>query len=117
KQRPLLSWGAIRLVRRSGAARTGEPVVPAPEPSDGRSPAVTTMSGFRIDVADLLTHPGARRAVTLEGELSDLGTSAVRVAGPVMAALSLERISEGVVARGTVSAPWQAEGSTCLRGL
>lgn len=72
------------------------------------------MSGFRIDVADLLAHPGTRRALTLEAALDDLAGSAARVDGPVRLDLTLDRISEGLVARGTVTATWQAECSVCL---
>jgi uncharacterized protein len=75
------------------------------------------MSGLRIDVADLLSHPGARREVVLAEELDDLGGSAARVVGPVGLAVSLERIPEGIVVRGTVTARWRAECSVCLRDL
>ena len=75
------------------------------------------MSGLRIDVADLLCHPGARRDVELAAELEDLGGSAARVVGPVGLAVSLERIPEGIVVRGTVAARWRAECSVCLRDL
>ena len=36
------------------------------------------MSALRIDVADLLTHPGARRPVHLEAAVADLGTPVAR---------------------------------------
>ena len=75
------------------------------------------MSGLRIDVADLLSHPGARRDVALTEELDDLGGSAARVVGPVDVAVTLERIPEGIVVRGTVAARWRAECSVCLRDL
>lgn len=72
------------------------------------------MSGFRIDVADLLSHPGARREVTLAETLDELQGSAARVNGPVKVELTLDRISEGIVARGTVSTDWEADCSLCL---
>ncbi|MEX0663814.1 MAG: DUF177 domain-containing protein [Acidimicrobiia bacterium] len=72
------------------------------------------MSGFRIDVADLLSHPGSRRELTLAEPVADLVGSAARVEGPVRLDLALERISEGIVARGMVTAHWQAECSLCL---
>jgi uncharacterized protein len=75
------------------------------------------MSGLRIDVADLLSRPGARRDVVLAAELDDLGGTAARVVGPVELAVSLERIPEGVVVRGTVAAHWRADCSVCLREL
>ena len=75
------------------------------------------MSGLRIDVADLLSHPGARRDVVLTEDLADLGGSAARVVGPVELRVSLERIPEGIVVRGAVQAHWRAECSICLRDL
>ena len=75
------------------------------------------MSGLRIDVADLLSHPGARRDVQLSEELADLGGSAARVVGPIDLDVSLERIPEGIVVRGTVATRWQAECSVCLVDL
>ena len=75
------------------------------------------MSALRIDIADLLAHPGARRAVSQAEVLDGLGGVATRVEGPVQIDLTLDRISDGVVARGTVSATWQAECSVCLGDL
>jgi len=75
------------------------------------------MAGLRIDVADLLSHPGARREVSVGAELEALRGSAATVEGPVQVDVTLERISEGVVARGSVAADWVAECSTCLRDL
>ncbi len=80
----------------------------------GRGPAVRPMSGFRIDVADLLAHPGTRRALTIEGVLDDLAGSAARVVAPVQLDLTFDRISEGIVARGAVTTTWAAECSVCL---
>jgi len=73
------------------------------------------MSTLRIDVADLLTHPGARRPVHLEAPVEGLAGSAARVHEPVRVDLLLERVPDGVVARGTVHARWEAECSACLR--
>jgi DUF177 domain-containing protein len=75
------------------------------------------MSGLRIDVTDLLSHPGARRDVELVEDLADLGGSAARVAGPVRLAVSLQRIPEGIVVRGAVRARWRADCSVCLREI
>lgn len=72
------------------------------------------MSGFRIDVADLLTHSGSRRDVSLSVPLDGLGVDTWRVDGPVDIVLSLERIPDGIVARGTVHTIWEADCSTCL---
>lgn len=75
------------------------------------------MSALRIDVADLLTHPGARRPLHVEAAVADLGGSAARVEEPVVLDLVLERVPDGVVARGTVLAHWDAPCSTCLQEL
>ena len=72
------------------------------------------MSGLRIDVADLLAHPGSRRAVDLAVTLDDLAGSSVRVPGPVAMALDLERIPDGIVVRGDIGCTWAGECSTCL---
>jgi len=73
------------------------------------------MSAFRIDVADLLTHPGARRPVHLEAALADLGTPVARIVEPVRLDLVLERVPDGIVARGELHARWEGDCSTCLR--
>jgi uncharacterized protein len=92
-----------------------KPQSPPSEPhTHGLGPAVRYMSGFRIDVADLLAHPGTRRALTLEAALDDLVGTSARVEAPVSIDLMLERINEGIVARGTVTAVWKAECSVCL---
>ena len=75
------------------------------------------MSALRIDVADLLTHPGARRPVHLEAALADLGTPVARIVEPVRLDLVLERVPDGIVARGELHARWEGECSTCLREL
>jgi uncharacterized protein len=75
------------------------------------------MSALRIDVADLLTHPGARRPLQLDAAVDDLGTPIARIVEPVHLDLVLERVSDGIVARGEVAARWEAECSTCLRPL
>ena len=73
------------------------------------------MSEFRIDVADLLTHPAAHRPVHVHAALADLGGSAARVDDPLDVDLVLERVPDGVVARGTVRARWNTECGVCLR--
>ena len=80
------------------------------------TPSPTTL---RVDVADLLTHPAARRPVSLRAPLSGLSASAARIDGddPVELDLLLERVPDGIVVRGTVRARWRAECSACLRGI
>ncbi len=72
------------------------------------------MSGLRIDVADLLAHPGSRRDVRLSAEVEGLAVSAARVLGSVEVRASLERIPDGIVTRGAVTGHWVAECSRCL---
>jgi uncharacterized protein len=73
------------------------------------------MSSLRIDVADLLAHPGARRERRLDATLDDLGTPVARIADPVHLDLVLERVPDGIVVRGELEARWQGECTTCLR--
>jgi uncharacterized protein len=75
------------------------------------------MSDLRIDVADLLTHSGSRRPLRLDASVEDLGTAAARVRAPVRLDLVLERVPEGIVARGVVTARWSGECGVCLRDL
>lgn len=81
---------------------------------------VTTSSALRVDVADLLRHGGGRREVHLSAPTGELAGNLA--AGPVQMApgadlridFSLERVGEGIVARGTVSGCWRAACSRCL---
>jgi uncharacterized protein len=78
-----------------------------------------THTALRVDVADLLTHPVARRSVALTSSVPGLAGSAARVPEdePVELDLILERVPDGIVVRGTISARWHAECSACLRAL
>jgi uncharacterized protein len=73
------------------------------------------MSDLRIDVADLLRRPGARRALGRSAVVDGLGTATAQVVGPVELDLVLERVSEGIVVRGSISARFEAECGVCLR--
>ncbi len=77
------------------------------------------MTALRIDVADLLTHPSARREVALSAPVEGLAGSAALVAAdePVTLDLALCRIPDGIVVRGTLRTRWRAECSTCLTEL
>ena len=75
------------------------------------------MSRFRIDVADLLSHPGSRRHLDLTEPVEALGATAARVVDPVTLDLDLDHISEGIVVRGAVRATWRGECSRCLQDL
>jgi uncharacterized protein len=71
---------------------------------------------LRIPLAAALRHPGNARPVTMAVALSDLGNGAAEVgtSTPVDLDLELERISEGIVVRGEISASWTAPCSRCL---
>ena len=74
------------------------------------------MTALRIDVSDLLAHAAGRRELEVAAPLTGLAGSAARVDDeePVALDLVLERISDGIVVRGTLGTTWQAECSTCL---
>jgi uncharacterized protein len=74
------------------------------------------ITALRIDVADLLSKPAARRPVHLEVPVEGLAGSAARVADdePIVLDLMLERVPEGIVVRGPVRARWRAACSVCL---
>lgn len=75
------------------------------------------MSQLRLDVADLLAHPGSRRAVTLRAELDALRGSAAVIRGPIDVSVTLERVPDAIVVRGELGATWHASCSVCLREL
>jgi uncharacterized protein len=74
------------------------------------------MTGLRLDVADLLAQPRARREERLTATLPGMTNSAARVADdePIALDLMLERVPDGIVVRGTIATRWQAECSACL---
>jgi uncharacterized protein len=76
-------------------------------------------AALRIDVADLLSQPTARRGAHIEVPVEGLTGGAAHVAGedPVVLDLQLERVPEGIVVRGTVGARWRAACSLCLTDL
>jgi uncharacterized protein len=73
------------------------------------------MNELRIDVADLLAHPAARRALRTDAAVEDLGTPVAVIREPVALDLALERVPEGIVVRGAVAASYEAQCSNCLR--
>jgi uncharacterized protein len=75
------------------------------------------MNPFRIDVADLLTHPGARRPVVVEATLPALVVHGVRIDAPIKLDLMLQRVPDAVVARGSVATRFDTECSTCLQPI
>jgi uncharacterized protein len=78
---------------------------------------MSTMTGVRCSVADLLRRPGSSRQVSLAEPLPGLATAAARVAPevPVAFDLTLSRVPEGIVVRGTLRATFAADCSRCVR--
>ena len=74
------------------------------------------ITALRIDVADLLSKPAARRPLHLEVPVAGLAGSAAWVPDdePIVLDLMLERVPEGIVVRGNVRAQWRAACSVCL---
>src|SRR4051794_18255819 len=82
-------------------------------------PGAAVMSqsnALRVSVTDL-RRPGAARDVDVSATLPGLRTDAVEVPSdqPVHAHLHLERVSDGIVARGEIDARWQGLCSRCLQ--
>ena len=73
-------------------------------------------SAFSVTVADLLHRPGARRHERITGTLEPMRVVDTKVAtnAPVTVDATLEWVSEGILATGTVEAPWTAECRRCL---
>jgi uncharacterized protein len=71
---------------------------------------------FVVGVADLLSRPGNTRQEHLEAPLGELAVLASRVpeGGVVSLDLELQSVNEGIVAKGTVQAPFEGECRRCL---
>lgn len=69
-----------------------------------------------IGIADLRRHPGTRRRVTDEVVLPGLGisTAVIPEGAPIRFDLELETLSNGLVATGTVTVPWEGECRRCM---
>jgi uncharacterized protein len=80
---------------------------------------MSTAAPFRIPVADLLRRPGSARAVQVAGPVSLPAAAGAELDPEVPAAadVTLERVSEGIVVRGTITARWRASCSRCLAPL
>ena len=126
--RLLSSRAGLRTGTRSGRGRRTRPCSRvAPRTGTGRRVSLSTkmphsgaahMSELRIDVADLLTHPGARRRLHWRRRSTASGAAPRASIEPGARSISsLERVPDGVVARGTFTAHWDADCGTCLRGL
>jgi uncharacterized protein len=76
----------------------------------------STSTTLRIPLAAALRHPGNARPVVANVELDGLaGVAAEIEAGkPVGIDLMLERVPEGIVVRGNLTATWSSACSRCL---
>jgi uncharacterized protein len=74
------------------------------------------MGAFDVNVADLLHRPGARRRERMSGYLGALNVmdTAVPPRADVVVDTLLEWVTEGVLATGTVDAPWHGRCRRCL---
>ena len=71
---------------------------------------------FVVNVAALRRSPGTRRGERRQGPLAGLEGSATRVGADaeVVVDVVLESVPGGVIARGTVTAPWRGACRRCL---
>ena len=71
---------------------------------------------FRIDVAELRRRLASRKNVQREAPVADLavGPTFVPEDEPITVDLELESVSNGVIAGGTIRAPWEGECRRCL---
>jgi uncharacterized protein len=79
----------------------------------------STSTTLRIPLAAALRHPGNARPVVVAAELDGLSGVAAEVAAgsPVAIDLMLERVPEGIVVRGSITATWNAACSRCLEAV
>jgi uncharacterized protein len=77
---------------------------------------MVTSSPFRIPVGNMLRRHGASRDVQVSGPLTELAGPVAQIVAdePITVDGTLERISEGIVVRGRVTARWTASCSRCL---
>ncbi len=78
---------------------------------------MSASTGLRLSVADLLRHVGSRRAVEIEEPVEGpaAGIVSMPAGEPVRIEVGLERIHDGIVARGTVRTRWESSCGRCLR--
>jgi uncharacterized protein len=71
---------------------------------------------FRVNVADLVHRPGARRRERVSGHLGEIRVvdTGVAARADVRVEALLEWVSDGILATGDVSAPWQGLCRRCL---
>jgi uncharacterized protein len=76
----------------------------------------TTRHPFVLHVADILRRPGSSRQDVVEGPLERLSVIDTHMpeGSTVVVDVRLESVNEGVVATGTVTAPWEGLCRRCL---
>jgi uncharacterized protein len=76
----------------------------------------STSTTLRIPLAAALRHPGNSRPVSTAVELDGLAGVAAEIkpGAPVAIDLLLERVPEGIVVRGNITAEWSSACSRCL---
>jgi uncharacterized protein len=74
------------------------------------------MRPFLVNVADLVHKPAARRRERLRGTLTDLrvGVAEVPADEPLEVETVLEWVTDGLLASGSIAAPWRADCQRCL---
>jgi uncharacterized protein len=74
------------------------------------------MRPFFVNVADLVHKPAARRRERLTGRLADLrvGVAEVPADEDIEVITTLEWVTDGLLASGSISAPWRADCQRCL---
>ncbi len=77
---------------------------------------MSTSTGLRVLVADLVKRPGSARDLRLVEHVAGLmvGEAALADEGRIELDLQLERITEGLVVRGTIGASWSGVCARCL---
>lgn len=70
---------------------------------------------LRVNAAELLRRPGSEKELRLQVMVSDLDVHDQRLRGddPVSIELHLESLTDGIVVRGTVTAPWHGICRRC----
>ncbi len=76
-------------------------------------------AGLRLVVADLVRRRGSRRAVELSEPVEGLATGLVTVppGAHVELHVGLERVNDGIVARGTARTRWESTCGRCLEPI
>ena len=72
---------------------------------------------MKINAVELLRHPGSDLAVDASVPAEPLGVDHERLTGDIDVALMLESMNDGIVVKGTVTAPWACPCRRCLIDL